>query len=80
VLPAPLAHRLGLVHGTTLVVEQETAEATYVRVQESTPLLIEKGGIFVITAVAEQPLDTFLVTEREQRLDIAWGRDRADIT
>jgi hypothetical protein len=36
--------------GTTLVVEQETAEAAYVRVQKTAPPLIEKGSVFVITA------------------------------
>jgi bifunctional DNA-binding transcriptional regulator/antitoxin component of YhaV-PrlF toxin-antitoxin module len=80
VLPVPLAHRLGLVRGTTLVVEQETAEATYVHVQKTAPSLIEKGGVFVITAAAEQPLDAVLHTEREHRLDDVWERNRANLT
>jgi len=78
VLPVTLAHRLGLMRGTTLVVEQETADSTYIRVQPATPLVIEKGGVFVITAVAEQPWATLLHTERERRLDALWGSHRAD--
>lgn len=80
VLPVPLAHRLGLVRGTTWVVEQETAEATYIRVQKTAPSLIEKGGVFVITTAAEQPLDAVLHTEREHRLDEVWGSDRENLT
>lgn len=45
VLPAQLAQRLGLVRETTMVVEQETAEATHIRVQTIAPPLIEKGGV-----------------------------------
>lgn len=79
VLPAQLAQRLGLVRGTTMVVEQETAEATYIRVQTIAPPLIEKGGVLVITAVAEQPLDEALHREREHRLDDIWVRKSANI-
>ena len=80
VLPVPLAQRLGLARGTTLVVEQETSEATYLRVQKNSPVLIEKGGVLVITAVADQPLSDTLQEEREQRLDDLWERDRARLT
>lgn len=79
VLPAHLAQRLGLARGTTMVVEQETAEAIYVRVQTTAPSLIEKGGVLVITAVAEQPLDEVLQSEREHRLDDVWGSRRANL-
>lgn len=80
VLPVMLAHRLGLVRGTMLVVEQETAESTYVRVQPATPPVIEKGSVFVITAAAEQPWTTLLHADREHRLDALWESNHADPT
>ena len=76
VLPVPLAQRLGLARGTTLIVEQETADATYVRVQPPTTV-VDKGGVFVITALAEQPLQHALDEGREHRLEDLWDRDRA---
>jgi hypothetical protein len=60
------------------VVEQETADGAHLRVQKSSPLFTEKGGVFVITAVAAQPLRDPLHEIREQRLDMVWEPDCAD--
>jgi bifunctional DNA-binding transcriptional regulator/antitoxin component of YhaV-PrlF toxin-antitoxin module len=79
VLPIPLAQRLGLARGTTLIVEQETSEATYIRVQTAAPV-IDKGGVFVITGVTDQPLHSALREEREQHLEDIWERNHARLT
>jgi bifunctional DNA-binding transcriptional regulator/antitoxin component of YhaV-PrlF toxin-antitoxin module len=79
VLPVPLAQRLGLARGTTLIVEQQTSDATYIRVQTPAPV-IDKGGVFVITGVANQSLDHVLRDEREQRLEDLWERHHARLT
>ena len=79
VLPLPLAQRLGLAHGTTLIVEQETSDATYLRVQTAAHV-VDKGGVFVITGVADQPLQHALREAREQRLEDIWERHHARLT
>ncbi|MFP4438469.1 MAG: hypothetical protein ACLFVO_14600 [Chloroflexaceae bacterium] len=80
VLPVLLARRLGLTHGATLVVEEETAAATYLRIQQTSPVLIEEGGVLVITAVADQSLKDALQADREQRLGELWERNHAHLT
>lgn len=80
VLPVLLARRLGLAHGTTLVVEEETAAATYLRIQQTNPVLTEEGGVLVITAVADQSLQDALQADREQRLGELWERNHAHLT
>ena len=73
VLPIPLAQRLGLARGTTLVVDQETTDANSLRVERPTSTLVDKGGILVIRAVDDQPWTDILHEEREQRLDRLYG-------
>jgi hypothetical protein len=48
----------------TLIVEQETDDASSVRLQRGVPQLIDKGGVLVITATAAQPLDGGIHIER----------------
>ena len=80
VLPISFAQRLGLGHGATLVVEQETTDATYLRIQKVEPPIVEDGGVFVITAVADQSLHDVLDEERAQRFDDVWDRQHARLT
>ncbi|MCG8352245.1 MAG: division/cell wall cluster transcriptional repressor MraZ [Chloroflexales bacterium] len=72
VLPISFAHHLGLGHGAMLVVEDETADATYLRIQKAEPTIVEEGGVLVITAVADQSLEAVLWEEREQHFDDVW--------
>ena len=77
IVPIHLAQRLGLAHGATLVIERETADATYLRIQKTSPLIVEEDGVLVITAVADQSIDNTLHQEREQHLDALWERNDA---
>ncbi len=64
VLPSPLQRRLGLTTGTTLIVERETADAAYVRVQTEEPRLVDKQGLLVVQA---PPLDDLANVARHER-------------
>lgn len=81
VLPGLLAHQLGLVQGTTLIVDQDNADVTYLRVQKpvSSSPLVDKGGILVIRTTTIYPEDNLLHEERERRLDALWNRDYTDL-
>ena len=50
VLPALLQRQLGLRPGMTLVVERETPDAAYLRVQPEQPRLVDKQGVLVVQA------------------------------
>ena len=68
-LPFVLAQRLGLAQGTILVIDQETDETTYIRVQQISSTLVDKGGILVIRATSNDLLQDTLYKDREQHLD-----------
>ncbi len=67
VLPPLLQRQLGLVPGMTLVVEQETADATFLRVQGEQPHLLNKQGVLVVQSQALDDLTDVARREREQR-------------
>ncbi|MDZ4718179.1 MAG: hypothetical protein SH847_06875 [Roseiflexaceae bacterium] len=73
VLSTRLAHLLGLVHGMTLVVEEETPDATYMRIQKPHTPYIEKQGVFVIPAQLGAFTSDYVSDVREQRLDDLWS-------
>ncbi len=70
VLPAPLQRRLGLAPGMTLVVERETADAAYLRVQtQEEPRLVDKQGVLVIRAQSSGDLANNVARhERDRRV------------
>jgi hypothetical protein len=68
VLPSSVGRRLGLLPGMTLVVEQETGDVAYLRVQREQPRLVEKGGVLVVEAEPVAELDESVRREREQRM------------
>ncbi len=71
VIPAALRARLGLAAGTTLVVEENERGDARLNVQTPEPVLVDEGGILVITS---QPVDEnfdftdFIRREREERI------------
>lgn len=69
VIPHVLQEQLGLSSGATLVVEYETSEAAYVRVQPAQPRLVDKGGVLVVEAQPTRDLVEFMQHEREKRLE-----------
>ena len=64
VLPSPLQRRLGLTTGMTLVVERETADAAYLRVQTEESRLVDRQGVLVFRAA---PLDDLANVARHER-------------
>ncbi len=68
VLPASLRHILGLMPGMTMVVEQDRADATYLRVQAEQPQLVDKQGVLVVRTEQLDELVDPVRWEREQRV------------
>lgn len=68
VVPHQLQQQLGLFAGTTLVVEHETAEAAYLRVQTAQPQVVNKGGVLVVQANLEQDVTHFVQDERDRHI------------
>ena len=68
VLPSPLQRRLGLTTGMTLVVERETADAAYLRVQTEEPRLADKQGVLVVQARPLADLAEVVRHERDRRV------------
>lgn len=71
VLPSPLRRRLGLTTGMTLVVEEETADAAYLRILTGEPSLVEKQGVLVVQAQPPgnpMPQDDPVRQERDRRV------------
>ena len=67
VLPAAAQRQLGLIPGMTLIVEQETADTTYLRVQSEQPRLIDRQGILVVQSQPVADLTDIVRQHREQR-------------
>jgi len=67
VLPAAAQRQLGLTPGMTLIVEQETADTTYLRVQSEQPRLIDRQGILVVQSQPVADLTDIVRQHREQR-------------
>ena len=68
VFPALLQRQLGLRPGMTLVVEQETADAAYLRVQTEQPRLVDEQGVLVIQTQACDDIGNAIQNERNQRV------------
>ena len=66
VLPALAQLQLGLTPGMTLIVEQETADTTYLRVQSEQPRLIDRQGILVVQSQPVVDLADSIRQHREQ--------------
>ena len=76
VLPAGVRRLLGLAPGMTLVVEQATDDAAYLRVETEPPRLVDRQGILVVQAQPVGDLTDSLRQHREQRVaDLAWHVD-----
>jgi bifunctional DNA-binding transcriptional regulator/antitoxin component of YhaV-PrlF toxin-antitoxin module len=68
ILPAPLPAEMGLLEGTTLVVEKNTNEGAVLRVQNTTTTFADEGGILVVTSPLAGDVDSIVHEEREDRL------------
>ena len=67
VLPASVQRQLGLTPGMTLIVEQETADTTYLRVQPEQARLVDRQGILVVQSQPVADLTEIVRQHREQR-------------
>lgn len=74
-IPRRLRRRLGLVPGTRLEVEEEPG-ALRLRIVPERPLVVERGGVLVVTAGAAGGLDGAVDEQRRARLERA-GRSPA---
>jgi AbrB family looped-hinge helix DNA binding protein len=71
VIPAELRERLDLSPGMLMVVEQGDEDTVRLRAQPG-PLLVDKGGVLVISAEALEDINDITRQERENRaLDLA---------
>lgn len=68
VLPAPLPAEMGLLEGTTLVVEKGEDGVAFLRVQTPATIFADKGGILVVTSPMIGDVDSIVEEERENRL------------
>jgi bifunctional DNA-binding transcriptional regulator/antitoxin component of YhaV-PrlF toxin-antitoxin module len=68
VIPHALQAQLGLFSGATVVVEDETDDVAFVRVQPEQPRLIDKDGILVVQAQPVGDLLRSVDNEREGRI------------
>ncbi|HSH81687.1 MAG TPA: hypothetical protein VLA19_24435 [Herpetosiphonaceae bacterium] len=68
VLPESTQRQLGLTAGMTLIVEQETADTTYLRVLSELPRLVDRQGILVVQSHPVADLENSVRSEREQRV------------
>jgi bifunctional DNA-binding transcriptional regulator/antitoxin component of YhaV-PrlF toxin-antitoxin module len=68
VLPQELKHRLGLLPGMTMVVEEDDEERICLRVQTDSPELVDKQGIIVVRAESSEDLTNVTRREREHRV------------
>ncbi len=76
-LPPALRDRLGLTPGMTLVVEQESAGGTYLRVREEPARVVIKQGVFVIQAEPAGEFGDPVRELREERIaSVAGQADR----
>lgn len=67
VIPHVLQEQLGLFSGAMVVVEDETDDVAYVRVQPEHPRLVDKGGVLVVQAYPVGDLLRAVDDEREGR-------------
>ncbi len=68
VIPSAFRKRLGLSQGMTLLVEVGQSDELCLRVQDSSPMLIDKQGILVIKAQSDTDLTDVIRDERERRI------------
>ena len=66
-LPAEIKVRLGLSAGMTFVAENADNGELGLRVQEDLPVLVDKGGVLVVRAVADTDLAEAVRQSRERR-------------
>lgn len=64
VIPHVLQEQLGLFSGATVVVEDETDDVAYVRVEPGHPRLVDKRGVLVVQA---QPVGDILNAVHDER-------------
>ena len=67
VLPSSVQRRLGLTPGMTLVVEQETPDAAYLKVQDEESPLVDKKGVLVVRVQPADDLQNVVRHERDRR-------------
>ena len=67
VLPPPLQRRLGLEAGMTLVVEQDTPDAAYLRVQDAKPSVVDRDGVLVVRSQPSGALEDVMRLEGDRR-------------
>jgi bifunctional DNA-binding transcriptional regulator/antitoxin component of YhaV-PrlF toxin-antitoxin module len=68
IVPHHLQQQLGLFSGATVVVEDETDEVAYVRLQPEQPRLINKDGVLVVQALPLRDFTTMVRDERERHM------------
>lgn len=75
VLPSALRRKLGLTTGATLIVERQTEDAAYLRVQgEEEPPLADRQGVLVVRAQPSGDLADVVRRERDRRATDLAGR------
>ena len=67
-IPAALQDRLGLSPGMTLVVEKGDDSGVLLRPQSESPILVDKGGVWVVRAEPLDDLTDIVERERERRV------------
>jgi bifunctional DNA-binding transcriptional regulator/antitoxin component of YhaV-PrlF toxin-antitoxin module len=67
-LPQELKHRLGLLPGMTMVVEEDDDEGVCLRVQTDSPELVDKQGIIVVRAESSEDLTNVTRRARDHRV------------
>lgn len=68
VIPSAFCKRLGLSQGMTLLFEVGKSDELCLRVQDSSPMLVEKQGILVVKAQSDADLTNVVRDERERRI------------
>ena len=67
-IPDSLRSRLKLTPGMVLIVEKGDTGGLRLRLQSSSPVLVDKGGILVVKAEPSSDLSNIARRERDQRL------------
>ena len=68
IIPATVWERLGLSQGMTLIVEHGREDEVCLRIQEETPVLVDKHGVLVAEVESLAELAAVTKGERDRRL------------
>jgi bifunctional DNA-binding transcriptional regulator/antitoxin component of YhaV-PrlF toxin-antitoxin module len=68
VLPSPLPAEMGLLEGTTLVVEKGEDGVAFLRVQTPSSIFADEGGVLVVTSPLVGDIESVIEEERENRV------------